>query len=233
MAIEVYPVVHINDEAQALEQSAVAFDAQADGVFLIAHHAGTPEEVATVFEKVATEFPNKYIGINFLQLGTGYDALEFLKQAKDNNQISKYPDGLWVDDASYERQALLELREANPELKRIQLLGGTAFKYTKLFTENPDLAAERATDMAGFVDVVTTSGAGTGTPPTPEKIAAMKHAIGNQQLAVASGIDASNINSFRGSVDKILVASSVETKPYSGVFDAEKLKAFIDLAHKD
>lgn len=233
MSIEVYPVVHIQDEQQAVEQSALAFDAAADGVFLISHQTGSPEAVADVFEQVATAFPDQYIGINWLQLGTGYGAFEFLKHLKETRAITRYPSGIWVDDAMHERSELVDYREVNPELKLIQYLGGTAFKYTRLFTEEPELAAAYAIDMSSYVDVVTTSGAGTGTPPTPQKIIAMKRAIGDQQLAVASGIDASNIDDYRDSVDKILVASSIETRPYSGIFDKDKLFNFIALAHRD
>jgi phosphoribosylanthranilate isomerase len=50
-------------------------------------------------------------------------------------------------------------------------------------------------------------------------------------LAVASGLSIENIDDYAGLIDEVLVASSVETKPYSGVFDTAKLKQFIDKAH--
>lgn len=52
-----------------------------------------------------------------------------------------------------------------------------------------------------------------------------------QPLAIASGMAVDDIEAFQGVVDEILVASSVETGLYSGVFDKRKLHALIDSAH--
>lgn len=118
----------------------------------------------------------------------------------------------------------------HPELAGVALLGGVAFKYTPSYTDDPVGAAAAARELEPFVDVVTTSGPGTGMSPQPEKLAAMKHAIG-KPLAVASGIGPDNIHGYAGTVDQILVASSVETQPYSGIFDVAMLAEFITIAH--
>ena len=59
----------------------------------------------------------------------------------------------------------------------------------------------------------------------------MKHAV-SRDLAVASGISIENIADYQGIVDEVLVSSSVETAPYSGVFDPFRLHAFIRAAHE-
>ncbi len=48
---------------------------------------------------------------------------------------------------------------------------------------------------------------------------------------MASGIGLGNIDDYAGIVDQVLVASSVEPEPYSGIFDATKLAEFIAIAN--
>lgn len=230
MSIEVYPVVHVQTQQQAVEQTDVALSAGADGVYLIDHGSGLRGGLITAYNAVVEAQPEAFVGLNFLNLGSGFKSYRYLRDALDSGDISRLPNAVWVDDASYDRDQLQELRASDERLQAISYLGGTAFKYTSGFTEDPSKAAKAATEMAPYVDVVTTSGAGTGTPPTPEKIHAMKEAIGEQPLAVASGIDTDNISQFKNGVDQVLIASSVETTPYSGIFDRDKLQAFIDSA---
>ena len=232
MSIEVFPVVHVSNQEQALEQSNIAFDSGADGVYLIDHTSRAPEHLLSAFNRVASEHPDEFVGLNFLGLGSGLAVYRFLQQANNAGALEKLPSGIWVDDAISGREELCALRAQDESLQTVRYLGGTAFKYTRTYTPNPEDAALQAVEMAPFVDVVTTSGAGTGKSPSPEKIAAMKRAIGEQQLAVASGIDVANIAEYAGSLDQVLVASSVETIPYSGIFDQDKFSEFIAAAHQ-
>lgn len=84
-----------------------------------------------------------------------------------------------------------------------------------------------------FVDVVCTSGSGTGHAPSAEKIATMKKAIVSQQgsaLAIASGVDENNVLSLlEAGADCILVASSV-SKTFD-TLDPEKLARLTALVH--
>ena len=61
----------------------------------------------------------------------------------------------------------------------------------------------------------------------------MKSVIGEQALALASGVSPENIESYASTVDHILVASSIETRPYSGILVEERLAALIDLVRSD
>lgn len=232
MATEIFPVVHINSIKQAVEQAGVALDLGADGVYLIDHMSGHSDKLLQALRRTSAEYPDGFVGVNFLNHSNALDAFDDLRTAKAVEIISSYPDGLWVDDASRADFETLALREQYPELKTIRYLGGVAFKYTVRYTDNPDIAVLEAKQFSGFVDVVTTSGPGTGRPPRPEKIAAMKRAIGGQPLAVASGVDIDNLPDYGGNIDQLLVASSIETVKGSGIFDEAKLRDLIQLAHK-
>ena len=83
--------------------------------------------------------------------------------------------------------------------------GGVAFKYQG-DTENPARAAELAVP---FVDVITTSGDGTGIAADVEKIQLMKEAIGDHPLAIASGITPENVEEYIPYADCFLVATGV------------------------
>ena len=60
----------------------------------------------------------------------------------------------------------------------------------------------------------------------------MKEIIGEQKLAIASGVSTNNLYQYDGNVDQILVSTSIETEPYSGVFIPKKLKELILKAHE-
>jgi predicted TIM-barrel enzyme len=59
------------------------------------------------------------------------------------------------------------------------------------------------------MDVVTTSGPGTGQAARPEKVRAMKEAIGSHPLALASGVTPENVTDYLAWVDCFLVATGI------------------------
>jgi predicted TIM-barrel enzyme len=232
MSIEIYPVVHVANSDQVAEQSEIALELGADGIYLIDHHHSTTDIIIGAFNKVRQNSPSAFVGINFLQFGSPTDSLRFLGSALTEESINQLPNGLWVDDARTQKEEAAILRGLNDRLRGIRYLGGVSFKYTSRYTEDPALAALEARTLSPFVDVVTTSGPGTGKAPTPEKISAMKKAIGSQALAVASGITIENLNLFTDSIDELLVSTSIEIEPYSGIFDPYKLRDLIAEAHR-
>lgn len=231
MATEVYPVVHINDLRQATEQSAVALERGADGIYLIDHHSGDTNLLFNAFNAVSRLHPEAYVGINALCAPTSYDIFLMMQRALSRGKLRRYPDGAWVDDATPNARETSRLRLMDPELGKIRYLGGVAFKYTPFATNDPMVAAREAVRLRYSVDVVTTSGPGTGVPPSPEKIAAMKESIGKQPLAVASGVSIENLADYDGNIDQLLVATSIETEPGSGIFDRAKLHDLVQMAH--
>ena len=62
---------------------------------------------------------------------------------------------------------------------------------------------------ARYMDVVTTSGPGTGLACSPDKVRCMKEALGETPLAVASGVTLENVADYLLWVDCFLVATGV------------------------
>lgn len=231
MAIEVYPVVHVKSMNQTLEQVGMVLEEGVDGVYLIDHEFTIDDNLTPIFERVKEEFPDGFVGVNYL----GYSslgALNNLLNARQTGDISDLPNGLWVDDAIRDRYESRSLRRWNRGLKRMEYLGGVAFKYTSGSTDDPEFAAFQADALSSFVDVVTTSGPETGSEPSPSKIRAMKNAIGKKKLAIASGIDAGNLSDYAGFVSKVLVSSSLETDYMSGEFVRDKVRELVDIANE-
>ena len=83
--------------------------------------------------------------------------------------------------------------------------GGVAFKYQRTPTdlEQTCRAATR------FVDVVCTSGPGTGAAADVDKIAQIRDVIGDHPLAIASGITPSNVVDYLDLVDVFMVATGI------------------------
>ena len=237
--LAIFPVVHVQSVDQAQQQAALALDAGADGVYLIDHGSGAADLLESAFNAVTQRHPSAFIGLNFLAIGCGVDAFAHVHQCVTAGRLRRYPNALWVDDAlpltsPHSTHAdVPDLKAAVPELSCVAYLGGVAFKYTRTYTDDPEQAATEASALVTHVDVVTTSGPGTGKPPSPEKLRAMKAAAGPVPLAAASGVDAGNIADLRPYLDVVLVASSIETQPYSGEFDRGRLAEIIRLAQGD
>lgn len=229
--MRVYPVIHINEEpAVARQQADKAFDAGADGVYLIDHISSEPDILFDTFNEVTNDHPSEYVGVNMLGFRPS-EALIRIQRALEDGELGRAPDGLWTDDIRSDPHLgdAQTIKEYFEQLRKVRILGGVAFKYTRSYTANPWMAKREAAELSPYVDIVTTSGAGTGKAPGVAKVRAMKRASGS--LAVASGISVENIARYKNIVDEVLVASSVETEPYSGVFDEEKLRVFIQQAH--
>ncbi|MFT4186965.1 MAG: hypothetical protein QM621_00110 [Aeromicrobium sp.] len=232
--MRIFPVVHARSRRQVLEQTERALELGADGVFLIDHGRLGQDDLLRAFAAARRAMPEAFLGLNLLCGGpaTAYDTL---RQALRRRELRQAPDALWVDDARGDSlPALRRLRVdlMDSPLADTILYGGVAFKYTRAFTEDPEAARGEVEALGPHVDVTTTSGAGTGTPPTPAKLAAMKDALGDRPLAVASGVSLDNLADYGDSIDEVLVASSVETEPYSGVFDPAALADLIAAVHK-
>lgn len=222
---EIFPVVHVNDRNQSLRQAGIAFEAGADGVYLIDHHQRTQEYLMDISHEVKHHYPGQFVGVNLLL--SGLRSFRTILQSYQKGKITDFPDAVWVDEAATDMKAIEQYRLEHQELKNVRYLGGVAFKYTRDYTDDPGKASELARNAIPYVDVITTSGPGTGESATPEKTKAMKRTIGDHALALASGVTPENIHLFTDHVDQILVASSIETAHYSGEFDATKLGALM------
>jgi predicted TIM-barrel enzyme len=89
-----------------------------------------------------------------------------------------------------------------------------------------DDVREAARIAAGYMDIVTTSGPATGQAAAPDKIRAMKEALGTFPLAIASGITAQNIGNYLNTADCFLVATGISSS--RSELNEELVKGLID-----
>lgn len=220
-------MVHTQSADQAVAQCALALESGAAGVFVIDHGRLGLRGLLDAFAAVRTAHPTGFVGINLLN-GGPQRAFAALALALRTGVLPAGPDAVWVDDlrgdGSLTPPGQLWPAELAP---RPWLYGGVSFKYTPTYTDDPATAAAELDAVRTFCDIPTTSGAGTGSAPPPAKLAAMHERVGNQPLAVASGISAANLAEYAGSVDHVLAATSIETAPYSGVFDPAALRDLV------
>ena len=212
----VLPVIHVECQEQALRNAKIARDANVDGVFLINH--GMPyTELLSIHSAVVAEHSDWWIGVNCLDLSP----IDVFGCIDDTVK------GVWVDNAMIDENAVVQ-----PKAERVLearkktgwpglYFGGVAFKY-----QRPVDDLERAaTKAARYMDVVTTSGPGTGCAALPEKTTVMKRALGDHPLAIASGITPENVGDYLDSADCFLVATGI-SKSFEEL-DAERVNALV------
>jgi predicted TIM-barrel enzyme len=167
---------------------------------------------------VLDKFPGWWVGVNCL----GMKPEDVV--AKIDPAIS----GIWSDNAGIDEhggaqpavEKFLEARQARQW--NGLYFGGVAFKYQRPVTE-----LERAAKIAaGYLDVVTTSGPGTGLSASREKIAAMRCGLGAAPLAIASGITPENVSDYLDLATCFLVATGI-SRSFSDL-DPERVKALVE-----
>lgn len=219
-AMNVYPVIDHIDATTTLDQASLAFEAGADGVFLISHN-NADNEIIELAKQVKINHKTKKIGLNLLNT----DILLAAQIVLDSGIDMLWGDRCGVSSIGLNDTGirLSQFAKMNPE---IQVFASVAFKYQE--TEpNPELAALIALS-ANFMP--TTSGAATGKAPDTLKIKTMSFSTSGV-LAIASGMTVDNIKQFSPFVSDILVATGVSTDEYH--FDFELLSCFISLAKQD
>jgi len=184
------PVVQVVDINQAKNQMEIAFNNKADGVFLIGLRYPA---LFNIYHQLREIYPDKWIGINCLDL----KPLDmFLRLPKEIN-------GVWTDNACIDERYDIDDQEYPKRVKELKddlnlealYFGGVAFKYQKKVYDYT-----KATKIAcKYMDVVTTSGAGTGLSANPEKveimgITAKKY---NKKLGLASGTTIDNVENYK------------------------------------
>jgi hypothetical protein len=196
----VLPVIHVTDEAQALRNVALAHQVGADGVFLI-NHAISSRELLTIHAKVVEAFPDWWIGVNCLDLHP-----QAVFSVVSHQVAGVWTDNAMIDEARQEQPAADAVLAARRQHGwRGLYFGGVAFKYQRP-VHDLRTAATRARQ---FMDVITTSGPGTGRAAHIDKIRTMKAAIGGFPLAIASGITPANIADYLPHSDCYLVATGI------------------------
>lgn len=220
----VYPVIHYLRHELAIEQARLAYRLGADGVFLIHHENDDAEVMRTAAQLVRERPAGKSLGVNLLVT----PALQTLEWAVKNGV-----DAIWEDrpgiHSSGEDPVAVEIEARLAALAQPpQYFASIAFKGQP-HDPRPDKSALRARELRM---IPTTSGPGTGQPPSVDKIADVQRALAAARpevprLAVASGMDCDNVGLFLPYLTDILVATGVAADEHH--FDPDKLERFIGI----
>lgn len=212
------PVVHPAGWDEALAAVRVATDAGVRGIFLINQGMGT-EEVIRLIAEVRRGFPRLWIGANFLG-HTLVEAFELAGEAR--------VDGVWTDNARIDERAGEQPEAARALEARRRwsgeglYFGGVAFKYQRAVPD--EQLGEAARAAAAYMDVICTSGPGTGHAAAVAKVAAMRAGAGpGTAIALASGVTVENVASYLPYVDAFLVGTGIEHS--FGVLDPARVVA--------
>lgn len=213
------PVIHVLDMEQMLKNLKIAKSNGGDGVFLINHGSMSAEELVGVHAKAVETYPDFWIGINCLDLSS-HEVFE---------KVPGKVDGIWIDDGGVYDDDVDYAKEIAESRARSSFegkyFGGVAFKGGPFVQD----AAKVAKVSTEFIDIVTTSGDGTGIAAPIDKIISMKEAIGDKSLAIASGIDICNVEKYLPYVDHFLVATGISRTFYE--LDPVKVKNLAEAIH--
>lgn len=216
------PVVHPIGHAEALASVELAHAAGVKGLFLI-DQGMDEEDLLELVRDIWRRHPALWVGVNLL----GRSPSEALGIALD---ACGRIDGIWsdnafVDERDTEQSAAAEFVEARRARGWSGLyFGGVAFKYQRKVAR-ADLGHVTAL-ATSYVDVVCTSGPGTGQAADVDKLVAMRNAVGaDAAVALASGVTAENVASYFPYVDAYLVGTGIEAS--FGVLDASRLTALV------
>jgi len=204
--MKIIPVIHVIDFEQTYKNAHLCMQKGCDHFMLINMSIDT-EDLLNTFIYIQTLLPEAKIGLNLL----GYNSFEAMKYISDR-ELTPY--SIWSDSAGIRNlddlifiQEVTNYKKENKFIKDSVYFGGVDFKYQKPIDINNKEAVYK--ESMKHMDVITTSGIATGKAPTTYKIEQFRKAIGDFPLAIASGINVDNINSFSKLVDYGLVASSI------------------------
>jgi hypothetical protein len=212
------PVIHVETVDQALRNAGHAVSAGCDGFFLI-NHDQPYEELLGAYRIVRSAHPTAWIGVNCLDLFADdvFSALD-----ADVN-------GVWVDNARIDETSTNQEKAERIAAARRDsgwqglYFGGVAFKGQQLVTDLEGSAAV----SARFMDVITTSGPGTGFAAEVDKIRRMKNGAGKGILGIASGITPENVTEYLPYANCFLVASGISASFTE--LDPLRIKALVDV----
>lgn len=211
---ELIPVIHTIDHKQVIYNAELCANNGISKLFLIDHRIddNSIQKMNDYVSYIRHMFPYMEVGVNFLQL----DTKDAMIKAEEMEL-----DFLWADKSYIDPDSLEKASEILDYQKRVWYFGCVAFKYQK---QPVDLqwTCERACEL---MDVITTSGVGTGKAPSLEKIKSMRNYIGKRKLAIASGVNSENKKMFDEFADYYLVASSIIDNKERII--ESKLKAFL------
>lgn len=219
------PVIHPISKVNALNSIRTAIESDADGIFLI-NQGMSISQILDFIPQVHRLYPDLWIGVNFLGL----------KPEKVIELIVNLPvSGIWSDNADIDEKSDTQL--AGERFQNVRqktnwqglYFGGVAFKYQR---KVPILLLPDAANKAStWMDIITSSGPGTGYAASVKRVKALRKGAGTHPLALASGISPENVAKFLPYIDVYLVASAIETAKYSGILVPERTKLLSEKIH--
>jgi adenine phosphoribosyltransferase len=213
----VLPVIHVKNEEQAIRNIRIAICEGAQGVFLI-NHDFSHFKLIQMLPNIRSQYPYLWMGVNFLAT-PGDVAFQLLGELKKDHGC--HIDAYWADDACIDEREGLDQQERASKIKQVReasgwdglYFGGTAFKCQRVVRD--DLVQKAAEFATHFMDVVTTSGSGTGIAANIDKIIDMSKGCNGKALALASGVTPDNAVSYAPHVDAFLVATGISKDFYN------------------
>lgn len=211
------PVVHVETLDQALRNVDLAHRCGAHGVWLINHTIGH-EELYEIYTKIRRKFPKYWIGLNCLDL---YPERAIRTMPRD-------VDGYWADNAAIDENSDKQ-PSAERVLKAIRstgwqglYFGGVAFKYQRRVDDLHSAGAK----AGPYMDVITTSGPGTGMSALVSKIQYIKDGAGDKPVAIASGVTPENVSLYMPYATCFLVATGISSSFTE--LDESKMRSLLD-----
>jgi hypothetical protein len=199
------PVVHATTFPQVMANAEKALQAGADGVFVITHvsHMDACDFSALLLDVTAAlAYQDFWVGANFLML----PPCEVFQVCPPGVK------GIWADCAGINSQHPVQM-EAQRILNSRAVgrfdglyFGGVEFKYQR--SAGPDVVTI-ASIATKYVDVITTSGPGTGEAASAAKVRAMRRGAGGHPIALASGVTIDNVGDYLPYVDCFLVNTGI------------------------
>ena len=216
------PVVHPIGRVEALAAVRVAHNLGVKGVFLI-DQGMSERDVLALVREVRDRYPNLWIGLNLLSRSPA----EAIMTAFD--AACGFIDGIWSDNAGIDEcgsehpRAEAFVAERRAASWRGLYFGGVSFKYQREVA-SADLG-RAATAAAPYMDVICTSGPGTGCPAAVEKVRLLREGLGDHAMALASGVTPGNVQIYLPYVQAFLVGTGIEDR--LGVLDPAKIDALL------
>lgn len=224
------PVIHPISRADALRAVSVAHSLGVKGVFLI-DQGMSERDVLALARMVRETYPTMWLGINLLSRTAA------MSLTVTHNNRGWGIDGIWSDWAGIEEQRAMG--SSHPEAEAFLnarraarwnglYFGGVAFKY-QCEVAPSDLSA--AAEMSiPYMDVLCTSGPGTGHAADIEKVRALRAGLGDHAMALASGVTPENVQIYMPYVQAFLVGTGIEQQ--LGVLDPAKIEALLKAMQK-
>lgn len=223
------PVIHVVNEEDTLYNINLINKYNIEGCFLISHGDLDYNELIKLGTKIKNDNPNLWIGYNFLDI-------EEEKIFNTLKELKFFPDGIWLDNSFVGLKGCNDIVEQmNRDLFFYRTsgfnglyFGGFAFKYQR----QPESLEKATREAVSKLNVITTSGTGTGKSADIDKIKTiyknsimLDAVIGKEvfkPIGIASGITVDNVKDYLPFVDNFLVATGISKT--DTLFDEDKLK---------